>query len=141
MSEQFSISFAENRDSERGGSTVKFLLVLVGLFIIGFAAYNYLIVWYQTAHFRDAMNETITQAYAIPNAQINNPEYVRQKLRRIGDEDGVPAEAVIRIDRTTNGLQAQVVFTREIPILPFNLYKYKYEFNHTATPPSGFLSK
>lgn len=142
MSSRFNHSskISKRRD-EYGGSTAKFLIVLVALFLIGHAAFNYIMVWYQCTHFQDSMTQTITQAYAIPNAQLSSPDYIKQKLRKIGDEDNVPVNAIINVQRGNNGTEAQVSFTREINLLPFNLYKYKYEFNHVATPPSGFLTK
>jgi hypothetical protein len=38
------------------------------------------------------------------------------------------------------GLKAQVKFSKDIDLLPLGLYKYHYEFDHTAAP-NGFLTK
>lgn len=135
------LPFNAARNGERGSATTKFVMVVVALFLVGYGGFNYISTWYQITHFKDAMNEIIMQAYGMPNVPTSTPEAIRAKLRRIGDEDGVPPEAVMKIERVTGGVTAQVNFSREISILPFNMYKYKYEFNHTAAPPTGYLTK
>lgn len=129
------------RRGEAGNATVKFLLVAVALFVVGYAGFNYLMIWYQATQFTEAMNEDITRAFSMPNTPYNTPETIKKHLRKKGDELGVPAEAVMKIEKQKDGIAAQVSFTREVSILPFNLYNYQYQYNHTAAPPTGFLTK
>ena len=129
------------RSSEHGGAGVKFLIIVVVLFLIGHAGYVYIPSAYQSEDYKQRMNELVTNAFAMPNSAINSPEAVKQRLRSYGNDYGVPANALIKVDKMDSGaLRAQVKFSKEIDILPFHLYKYNYEFNHTATP-TGFLLK
>ena len=129
------------RRSEHGGAGVKFLIILIVLFCIGHAGYGYIPVAYQSADYKQKMSEVVLNAYAMPNAATNSPEAVKQRLRNYGNDFGVPANAFIKVDKIDNGgLRAQVKYAKEIELLPFGLYKYNYEFDHTATP-AGFLTK
>ena len=141
---RFNISLKKDfhRQSEQGSSTTKFVLVVIALLLIGYGGYNYIVMSYQCSHFKEKVQEIITQAYALPNNKnLNDPELMRQKIRSIGDYDGVPADAVITITKKPGGTEAQVVFTREANLLPFGLYKYKYQFDNTARPPTMFEVK
>ncbi len=130
------------RQCERGSSTTKFVLVVIVLILVGYGAYNYIVMSYQCSHFKEKMQEIITQAYSLPNNKnLNDPELVRQKIRSIGDYDSVPADAVINVNKKPSGVEAQVTFMREISLLPFNMYKYKYQFDFTAKPPTMFEIK
>lgn len=130
-----------HRKHERGGATVKFLAVIILIFLTAHAAFNYIMVWYQCTQFKEAMIESVTQAYAMPNSNLNVPENLLKKLRARGNEDGVPANAIIKVEKQPAGIQARANFVREINLLPFDLYKYNYQFDYIATPPSGFASK
>ncbi|MEP6925000.1 MAG: hypothetical protein ABI954_11095, partial [Pyrinomonadaceae bacterium] len=121
------------RNSESGNATGKFLLVVAILFFVGYGGFNYVVTWYQCSHFKEKMQEVITQAYGLPNNKsLNDPEVIRKKIREIGNYDNVPDDAVITVTKKPTGMEAQVAFTREVNILPFNMYKYKYPFDYTA---------
>jgi hypothetical protein len=125
--------------SEHGSSTTKFVLVVIALFLIGYGGYNYIVLSYQCSHFKEKVQEIITQAYSLQNNKtLNDPELMRQKIRSLGDYDNVPADALITVTKKPTGLEAQVVFTRETNLLPFGMYRYKYQFNNTIKPPTMF---
>lgn len=129
------------RSREHGGAGVKFLLIVLVLFLIGHAGYVYIPAAYQAEDYKQRMNELVTNAFAMPNAPASNPETVKQRLRSYGNDYGIPSDALIKVDKMDNGgLKAQVKFSKEIELLPFHLYKYNYEFEHIATP-NGFLTK
>lgn len=130
------------RESEQGSSTTKFVLVLIALLLVAYGGFNYVVLTYQCSHFKEKMQEIITQAYSLPNNKtLNDPEAIRQKIRSIGDYDGVPADAVINVIKKPSGTEAQVTFARDTNLLPFNMYKYKYQFDFTAKPPTMFEVK
>ena len=129
------------RRNEEGGATVKFLIVAVALFVIGHAAFNYLTTWYQCTQFQDSINEAVTRSYSLPSSPINAPDAMRQFIRQKGNENNVPPDAVIKIDKVEGGTRAVVSFTRDVNLLPFNLYKYKYQYNYAAAPPSMLTAK
>jgi hypothetical protein len=129
------------RNSERGGAGVKFLLVVVVLFMVGHAGFSYVPAAYQAEDYKQRMNELVTNAFAMPNSSANNPESVKSRLRNYANDYGVPLDALIKVDKMNNGaLKAQVKFSKEIELLPFGLYKYRYDFDYTAAP-NGFLTK
>lgn len=130
------------RTGERGSATTRFLGVVVLLFLVGYGGYNYIVTWYQCSHFKEKMQEIITQAYALPNNKsLNSVEGVQNKIREIGTYDSVPDDAEITVERQKTGIVARAVFVRQVDILPFNMYKYKYYFDYTAKPPSLFEIK
>jgi hypothetical protein len=136
-----SVKPAFHRNSERGGAGVKFLLVVLGLFFAAHAGFAYVPAAYQAEDYKQRMHELVTNAFAMPNSSGSNPEVVKQRLRSYANEYGVPTDALIKVDRMDNGaLKAQVKFVKQIELLPFNLFRYNYEFDHTATP-TGFLTK
>lgn len=130
-----------HRDSERGGAGVKFLIVVLVLFLLVHAGFAYIPAAYRAEDYKQRMNELVTNAFAMPNSPGSNPEVIKQRLRSYGNDYGVPIDALIKVDKLDNGgIKAHVRFVKEIELLPFNLYKYSYEFDHTATP-NGFLTK
>jgi hypothetical protein len=132
---------AAPRVQERGGAGVNFLIVLIVLVLAGHAGYSYIPTAYHYEDFKQRMNELVVNAFAMPNNASNTPENLKQRIRRYADEYSVPADALIKVEKPDNGAyKARVQFTREINLLPFGIYKYKYEFDHTATPNS-FLTK
>ncbi len=128
--------------NERGSSTTKFVLVVIVLILAGYGGYNYIVMSYQISHFKENVQTIVTQAYSMPNNKnLNDPELMRQKIRSIGDYDSIPADAVINVNKKPSGVEAQVTFMRETSLLPFNMYKYKYQFDFTAKPPTMFEIK
>jgi len=131
----------QKQSRERGGAGVKLAIVLVVLFLVGHAGYNYIPVAYQCAEYKEKMSEVVMQAYAMPNTPLNSLENVKAKLRKFGAENGVPANAIIKVDKLSEGaMRAHVTFIKQVDILPFGIYRYDYNFNHTAQP-TGFLTK
>ncbi|MDQ4120205.1 MAG: hypothetical protein M3209_01900 [Acidobacteriota bacterium] len=128
-------------NSERGSAGVKFLIVIVVLFLVGRAGFAYIPAAYQAEDYKQRMNELVTNAFAMPNSPGSNPEVIKQRLRSYGNDYGIPLDALIKVDKMDNGgLKVQVKFAKQIELLPFSLYNYTYEFDHTATP-NGFLTK
>jgi len=129
----------EKRSSERGGAGIKFLLVMLGLFLVGNAGFQYIPVLYSAENFKQEMQTAVIQAFAMPG---QTPPADRAKKRIINSlqNNNIPLDAVVDVKQVNNVLSAHVVYTKEIPLLPFGLYEYQYHFDHTATP-SGFLTK
>lgn len=123
---------------ERGGASVKFLLVLLVLFLIGNAAYNYIPVAYEGEDFKQEMETAVVQAMAMPGA--NSIDMTKARLRRVAQADGIPPDAFIEVKQVNNILQARAYYLKPVKILPFGLYDYTYQFDHTVTP-TGFLAK
>lgn len=132
-------NIGKNYRSQRGGAGVKLVLVLAGLFIVGHGLINYIPVAYGGASFQEDMQTAVVQGSALPTG--SNPlETVKAKIKRLAAASDLPPDTFMEVKQVGNVLQARVVYSKQVNILPFGLYTYQYHFDHTATP-SGFLAK
>ena len=127
------------REAERGSARVKFLLILMVLITATNAAFNYIPVAYQGENFKQEMQTIVVQGTALPVNGANPVETMKTKLIRSARDYDLPA-AAINVRQVNNVLSAHVRYTKDVSIIPFGIYNYTYEFNHTATP-NGFLTK
>jgi len=125
-------------NNEFGGAGVKFLLVLVVLFLAANAGYNYVPVAYQGASFKQEMETAVVNGLATPRG--NPVDAVKARLQKAATDNELPAEAVIDVKLVNNNLTAHASYTKKVGILPFGMYDYVYKFDQTATPV-GFLLK
>lgn len=130
----------KNRKSETGGAGVKFLAVLTVLFLIAHAAYNYIPVGYEAESLKQEMQTAVVQSVAMPGVAMPLTEAIKIKIKKAVANNNIPADALIEVKPVNNVVQARVAYTKKINILPFGIYKYNYQFDHTATP-TGFLFK
>lgn len=128
-----------NRNLERGSASVKFLIILISLILIGNAGYNYIPVAYEAEDFKQEMEKAVVQALALPN-NADVPGTIKSKIRRVALANAVPPDVVIEVKQVNNIYQARAAYLKQVNILPFGLYNYTYHFDHTATP-TGFLAK
>lgn len=127
------------RGSERGSAGVKFTIILVILILIAHAGYNFIPVAYSGENFKQEMQTAVVYGTALPGS-VDPIAATKTRLQRAALNENLPPSAVIEVKRAGSALQAHVVYSRQVSILPFGLYVYDYEFNHTATP-TGFLMK
>ncbi len=128
-----------NKSCETGSTGIKLLAVMLVIFLIGHAGYNYILVAYQGESFKQDMQTAVVQGMAVPPG-ITPVDMVKGKLQRAIVTNNIPADAVVQVKPTKDSVMAQVSYTKQVNILPFGLYKHKYQFNNTATP-TGFLLK
>lgn len=128
-----------NRTSERGGAGVKFLLIGLALALCGNAGYNYIPVAYEGANLRQEMDTAVVKGLAT-SGQLKPMEVVKASIQKAIQDNHVPADAIIEIKPAGAVIQAHVVYSKQVSILPFGMYKYKYNFNYVATP-TGYLLK
>jgi hypothetical protein len=132
-------STSKFRKSEEGGAGAKLVIVLVILFLVGHAGFNYIPVAYQGEALKQELQTSAVQASAAPNL-TGGSDSLKAKVRRIADGYGVPPNALIDV-KTVNGIvSVHVKYSHEVDILPFGIYRYNYQFDNTATP-TGFLTK
>ena len=124
---------------ERGSARVKFLLVALFLFLIGNAAINYIPVAYQGENFKQEMHTIVVQGMALPSNGASPADVMKAKLIRAAKDNQLPP-SMINVKHVNNVTTAHVKYSKEVGILPFGIYNYHYEFDHTATP-TGFLMK
>jgi len=129
----------EKRSSERGGAGVKFLIIAVVLFLIGNAGIQFIPVAYNGESLKQDMHTAVVQGLAMPS-KMSPVDMVKQKIQSSVQSNDVPPDAFVEVKQVNKIIQAHVAYTKEVPILPFGIYTYQYEFDHTATP-TGFLTK
>ena len=132
-------NIGKNRRRERGGAGIKLVLVLAVLILIGHALINFIPVAYNGASFKEEMQTAVVQGSALPSA--GDPLGVTKvRLKKVAAANSIPPDAFIEVKQVSNVLQARVAYSQKITILPFGIYTYHYQFDHTATP-AGFLAK
>ncbi len=129
----------DNKKSENGSAGVKLVAVLVGLFIVGYACINYIPIAYEGESFKQDMQTAVVQGQAPPQG-MTIVDAVKGKLKKALASNNIPPDAFVQVKQTPNNVEAHVVYSKQIRMLPFGLYKYNYHFDHTATP-TGFLLK
>lgn len=132
------MSKEKNKQSERGGAGAKLLFTLTILILAGHAGINYVPVAYDAESFKQDMQTAVVQGLATPSKAGKPTDFVKAKIERAIIVNDIPADAYVEVKQNGKELQARVVYTQSINVLPFGLYKYNYEFDHTATP-TGFL--
>jgi len=113
------------RSGERGGSRLKFLIVMAILGTIAYAGYYYVPVAYNAYLYRDLMQTKVDAAAALAYP----PAWVADQLTKSGPEYEVPPEAVITATQENDRMKVSVQFSKPIE---YPLYTYVYEFDHTA---------
>lgn len=130
---------ANDRSSERGAAAVKFLMIFLVLVLVANAGFNYVPVAYEGASFRQEMDTAVVKGLGA-SGRIKPLEVVTASIRRASSDYNLPEDAFIEIKPVNGVVEAHVVYTREVNMLPFGLYKYNYNFDHHARPV-GYLLK
>ncbi len=132
-------NFEQNRTSERGGAGVKFLLVGVVLALILHAGYQYVPIAYEGASLRQDMDTAVVKGISA-SGQLKPIDVVKSSIQNAIRDNNVPSDAIIEIKPSGAAIQAQIMYSKQVPMLPFGIYKYKYDFNYVAIP-KGYLLK
>jgi hypothetical protein len=103
------------------------------------ASLNYVPVAYQGENFKQEMQTIVVQGMALPLNGANPADAMKAKLTRAAKDYNLPP-ALIDVKHINSVTSAHVKYSKEVGILPFGIYNYNYEFDHTATP-NGFLVK
>lgn len=130
---------AITRNSERGSAGAKFVIVFAVILLVAHAGYNYIPVAYEAESMRSEMQTAVVQGMALPG-KVNPVENVKSRIARAAQVNQVPEDVIIDVKQNGNSISAHVVYAKTVNMLPFGMYKYNYEFDHTATP-TGFLLK
>jgi hypothetical protein len=126
--------------AEYGGAGVKFTIVIVVLFLLGNAGFNYVPVAYEGESFKQDMQTAVVQGTALPTMNRPPTDAVKEKLMRVVKTDALPADTVVEVKQINNVIQAHVRYNRTVSLLPFGMFQYIYQFDHTAAP-TGFITK
>ncbi len=129
----------KNRNAERGGASVKFLIIITAIILIARAGYNYIPVAYEGQDLKQEMDTAVVQSMALGNSQ-DAVGITKTKIQHVIVANDIPPNAVVEVKQINNLCQARVAYNQRVELLPFGLYSYIYQFDHTAVP-SGFLAK
>jgi len=127
------------RHSERGGAGVKLLAVAVVLILLANAGYHFIPVAYNAESFKQEMSTAVVQALALPSSYGKTSDVVKKKIVSAAETHDVPIDFQLDISEQNKTITAHVHYVKEIPVLPFGIYTYNYEFDYTASP-NGFLT-
>ncbi len=130
----------KSEDSQRGSVGVKLVIVLVVLILVGNAGYNYVPVAYNGESMKQEIQATVSQAMIIPPTTGTPIDYAKKRLANVIKSSGGPPDAYIEVKQVGGLLQARVAYSTQVSILPFGIYQYKYQFDHTANT-NGYLTK
>jgi hypothetical protein len=122
----------EFHQGQLGGTKMYAIVAILVLFLLGHAGYNYLPVVYQFENFKSEMKGATMRVLTMPHGAESLSDKLKKQIRLAGNENGVPANAVIEVTELNNSLKAHVRFTKEVSLLPFGLYRYRYEFDNTS---------
>jgi len=121
-----------DRSNERGGSTLKFVIVIAIIGCVAYVGYMYIPVAYQATMYKDLM-----QHYAdVAASNGYPPSWAGEQLLKSEAEYEIPSNAIITPVTKDNRIEVRVQYTR---LIEFPGYTYSYEFDHTARS-TAFLS-
>ena len=127
-------------EAEHGGAATKFLIIFFVLVLIANAGYNYVPVAYDAASFRQEMDTAVVKGLASSGA-MKPLQTVTASMQRAISSYNIPPDAVVEIKPVGAAvIEVHVSYSKKVDMLPFGLYQYTYNFEHTATP-SGYLTK
>jgi hypothetical protein len=124
----------DSRRSERGGTRLKFLIVIIVLAVVAYCGYQFIPVAYQAYLFKDFMQQNVDKAAVMGQTA----DWVETQLKASSAQYGVPPNAEIKATPSNGRMEARVRFTRPVE-LPF--YTYQYEFDKTARSTDLFVAK
>ena len=122
------------RSGELGGARLKFIITMLIIGSLGYAAYLYVPVAYQAYLLKDLMQHNVD--VAVSQGYASN--WVAEQLVKIGPEYGLPPTAEINASQRDNRMEVRVKYTKSIE---FPGYTYQYEFDHTAKSSTFFAVK
>jgi hypothetical protein len=128
-----------DRSSERGSAATKFLAVVAVLMLAANAGFNYVPVAYEGENFKQEMQTAVVNGLAMP-ASVRPLESVKARLERAASDNDLPKDMVLDVKQTGAMITAHASYSKKISLLPFGIYTYDYQFDHTATP-TGYLMK
>ena len=116
---------AAGRAGERGGTQLKFLLVLA---LIGAALYvgaQYVPMAYRARVFESFMQDTVNNAAMMDK----NAAWVEQQLRRGFEDYGVPDDASVTVGVNDTRMEASVQYAHTVSLV---FTEYEYDFDKTV---------
>lgn len=127
-------------ESQRGTASIKLLRTILVLYLFGNALINYLPVAYNSENLRQEMHTAVLQGMSLPPSRGNPVEVTKKRLQKAIEANNIPSYAHLEVKQVNNIMQARIIFTQPVSLLPFGLYDYSYQFDHT-TNTGSYLAK
>jgi hypothetical protein len=129
---------ARRRNRELGGSKITLTIVLLVLFLGGYAGINFIPVAYGDSDIKQQMQTIATNATILPSATTGNNQipWATTELNRLAAQYEIPPTA-FKAEIAGPAVKTSVKYRRKIPILPFGLYVYEYDLEYSAST-AGF---
>ncbi|HEY0099515.1 MAG TPA: hypothetical protein VGB76_11250 [Pyrinomonadaceae bacterium] len=125
MSQVRDENFRARWTTERGSSRFNFLITVVVIALVGYAAYQYVPVAYQASQLKVSMQDTVDKAVVTSK----NAAWAEEQLRRSLPIYGAPPNTLITVSPREARLEAHVQYSVPIPLL---VTTYEYKFDHTT---------
>ena len=126
MSQVRGENFRVRRANECGGSRLNFLIVVVVVAAVAYAAYQYVPIAYQGSQLKVFMQDTVDSAVVTDK----DAKWAEDQLRRSLPIYGAPPDALVTVVNRTARLEAHIEYTVPVPLV---ITTYQYKFNHTVT--------
>jgi hypothetical protein len=117
---------------ERGGARLNFVIVVVVVAALGYAGYHTIPTLYHARTYETFMQDTVNNAALMSK----NPAWVEQQLKDSLDDYELPTDATVKSIVRDGRLEAQVRFTRTIPLL---VTSYDYVFDKTVRSSTSVM--
>jgi hypothetical protein len=124
-----------DRSGERGQGRLKFLMIMLVLFAIGYGLYLYVPIAYDAYVLKDFMQHEVDVAAA----SGYDENWLKTQLTKSEKEYNVPVNAEIVPARAEGRWQLTIRYTRQIQI-PGG-YVYDYNFDQTVKSTQFLISK
>ncbi len=128
-----------DRTSESGSAGTKFMAVFAVLLAFANAGFNYVPVAYEGESFKQEMQAAVVNGLAMP-ANVKPLESVKARIQKAAIDNDIPTDMILDVRQTGPTITAHASYTKHVSLLPFGIYTYSYQFDHTATP-TGYLLK
>jgi hypothetical protein len=126
--------------NQKGSAGSNLIIVLVVLVLVGHAAYNYVPVGFNGENMKQEMHTAVLSGSSLSGGKVNPLDVTKNRIMKFAQENSFPSDLTIESKVNGGVISSTVRYSQDVNILPFGIYKYKYQFNHTATP-AGFLTK
>ncbi|HEY8562661.1 MAG TPA: hypothetical protein VIL74_19945 [Pyrinomonadaceae bacterium] len=114
------------------------MFVAVVLFLFANAGYHWIPIAYAGENLKQDMQTAVLQG--LSGSGKSPIELVKKKILASATSNNIPEDVFVEVKTSKDSITAHVVYTQEVPLLPFGIYNYEYEFDYTATP-TGFLTE
>ena len=115
----------KRKNSQMGGATLKFIIVLAIIGSAAYAGYQFIPVAYQSYQIKDLMQHDVDTAIALGKPA----SWIADQLVQSAPEYGIPNNAVITPVQTEGRMEVRLQYTQPVE---FPGFVYNYEFDHTA---------